>query len=157
MFAGIQALLDQGLYAAGSWSPNQGNAAPTLYELARNEYGGATGSAPSTLAQCDSDNGTKGTSKCVFYNITAGGNSTQCIQVTEFAQVTPDCYFYGTIQNYLEAYGPTLVGLTSTSATKYNSNTAAFSSQAGWSFANGLGSVNANNLYSAWKKFMGLP
>jgi hypothetical protein len=93
----------------------------------------------------------------VFYNITAGGNSTQCIQVTEFAQVTPDCYFYGTIQNYLEAYGPTLVGLTSTSATKYNSNTAAFSSQAGWSFANGLGSVNANNLYSAWKKFMGLP
>jgi subtilase family serine protease len=158
MFAGVQAVLDQGLYAAGAWSPNQGNAAPTLYELARNEYGGATGSTPSTLAQCDSDNGTKGTGKCVFYNITSGGNSTQCIQVAAFAQVTPDCYFYGTIQNYLEGfYGPTLVGLTSTSATKYNSNTAAFSSTPGWSFANGLGSVNANNLYSAWKKFMGLP
>jgi subtilase family serine protease len=157
MFAGIQALLDQGLYAAGAWSPNQGNAAPTLYELARNEYGGATGGTPSSLAKCDSNNGTKGTSSCVFHNITSAGNSTQCIQVAAFSQYTPDCYFYGTIQNYLEFYGPTLVGLTSTSTTTYNSTTAAFASRAGWSFANGLGSVNANNLYSAWAKFMGLP
>ncbi len=157
MFAGVQAVVDQGLYQAGAWSPNQGNAAPTLYELARNEYGGATGSAPATLDQCNANNGTKGTSKCVFYNITAGGNSTQCIQVAELSQVTPNCYFYGTIQNYLEFYGPTKVGLTSTSTTKYNANTAAFSAQPGWSFANGLGSVNAVNLLSAWKKFNYLP
>ena len=157
MFAGLQAVIDQGLYQAGAWSPDQGNAAPTLYELARSEYGGPTGSAPATLDQCNSNNGTKGTSKCVFYNITAGGNSTQCIQVAALAQTTPDCYFYGTIQNYLEFYGPTLVGLTSTSATKYNSTTAAFAAQPGWSFANGLGSVNAVNLLSAWKKFNYLP
>ncbi|GAB2592394.1 S53 family peptidase [Dyella jejuensis] len=156
MFAGIQALIDQGLSKAGL-SPNQGNAAPTLYELARSEYGGPTGSTPATLSQCDSNNGTKGTSNCVFYNITEGGNSTQCIQVAELSQTTPDCYFYGTIQNYLQTYGPTKVGLTATSTTKYNSNTAAYAAQAGWSFANGLGTVNAKNLYAAWKSFVNAP
>jgi subtilase family serine protease len=155
MFAGLQALIDQGLSNAGL-SPNQGNAAPTLYELARNEYGGPTGKAPATLANCNSDNGTSGTSKCVFYNITEGGNSTQCIQVAEFSQVTPDCYFYGTIQNFEGFYGPTLVGLTSTNTSKYSTAASAFPAQAGWSFANGLGTVNANNLYKAWKSFVGL-
>jgi subtilase family serine protease len=153
MFAGIQALIDQGLYSAGL-PKNQGNAAPTLYELGRNEYGGPTGSAPASLAQCNSNNGTSGTSKCVFHNVTEGGNSTQCIQVASFGQTTPDCYFYGTIQNFQQFYGPTKVGLTSTSATKYNPSTAGYAAQAGWSFANGLGSVNANNLFKAWKSFV---
>lgn len=156
MMAGIQALIDQGLSSDGL-SANQGNAAPTLYELARNEYGGPTGKAPGSLAGCNSDNGTSGTGKCVFYNITAGGNSTQCIQVAAFAQTTPDCYFYGTIQNFEQFYGPTLVGLTATSTSKYNSTTAAYAAQAGWSFANGLGTVNAGNLLNAWKKFVNAP
>jgi len=156
MFAGIQALIDQGLANAGL-SPNQGNAAPTLYELARNEYGGATGSAPSTLAGCDADNGTKGTGKCVFHNITDGGNSTQCVVVEEFGESTPDCYFYGTIQNFEGFYGPTQIGLTSTSTSTYNTKTAAYAAQAGWNFANGLGSVNAYNLLTAWKKFVNAP
>ncbi|HKT30414.1 S53 family peptidase [Dyella sp.] len=156
MFAGIQALIDQGLSNAGL-SKNQGNAAPTLYELARHEYGGPTGSAPGTLAKCNASNGTNGTGKCVFYNVTTGGNSTQCVQVAAFAETTPDCYFYGTIQNFQQFYGPTLVGLTSASTSNYNSNTAAFSAQPGWSFANGLGSVNAGNLLSAWKAFVNAP
>jgi subtilase family serine protease len=156
MFAGIQALIDQGLQQAGG-SAFQGNAAPTLYELARTEFGGATGSAPSTLAGCDADNGTKGTAKCVFHNITDGGNSTQCINVEEFDSTTPDCYYYGTIQNFEEFYGPTQIGLTSSNASKYNANTAAYLASAGWNFANGLGSVNANNLLAAWKKFNNLP
>ncbi|GGA34291.1 S53 family peptidase [Dyella nitratireducens] len=155
MFAGIQALIDQGLSSAGG-SVDQGNAAPTLYELARNEYGGTTGSAPSTLAACNANNGTKGTSKCVFYNITDGGNSTQCIELLSENEVTPDCYFYGTINNFEGFFGPVKVGLTSSNATKYNSTTAAYAAQAGWSFANGLGSVNATNLLSAWKSFNGL-
>jgi subtilase family serine protease len=153
MFAGIQALLDQGLSQAGG-SMNQGNAAPTLYELARNEYGGPTGSAPPSLAACNANNGTKGTSKCVFYNVTEGGNSTQCIEFS--GQTTPDCYIYGTINNFEGFFGPVQVGLTATSTTKYNSTTAAYAAQAGWSFANGLGSVNANNLFTAWKNFNGL-
>jgi subtilase family serine protease len=153
MFAGIQALIDQGLSAKGL-SAFQGNAAPTLYQLASSEYGGATGSAPSTLAGCDADNGTKGTAKCVFHNITDGGNSTQCINVLAFGETTPDCYYYGTIQNFEGFYGPTQVGLTSSNANKYNANTAAFAASAGWNFANGLGSVNADNLFTAWKKFV---
>ncbi|GGA30509.1 S53 family peptidase [Dyella nitratireducens] len=156
MFAGIQALIDQGLSNAGL-PKNQGNAAPTLYELARNEYGGPTGSAPGTLAKCNASNGTSGTGKCVFYNITTGGNSTQCVQIAALSQITPDCYFYGTIQNFLQFYGPTKVGLTATSTSSYNSNTAAYSAQSGWSFANGLGSVNAANLLSAWKAFVNAP
>lgn len=156
MFAGIQALIDQGLSKAGL-SPNQGNAAPTLYVLASSEYGGPTGSAPSTLAACNADNGTKGTSQCVFHNITDGGNSTQCIVVAEFDETTPDCYFYGKINNFEGFYGPTTVGLTSSSTSAYNSKTAAFAAQSGWSFANGLGSVNASNLFAAWKKFVNAP
>ncbi|MFK2875526.1 S53 family peptidase [Rhodanobacter hydrolyticus] len=156
MFAGIQALIDQGMSKAGL-STDQGNAAPTLYALARSEYGDATGAVPSTLAQCDADNGTKGTAKCVFHNITGGGNSTQCIEVEAFAETTPDCYFYGTIANFEGFYGSTKIGLTSTSATKYNPTTAAYAAQPGWSFANGLGSVNAGNLYSAWKAFVNAP
>ena len=154
MFAGIQALVDQALSNAGL-PKNQGNAAPTLYELARSEYGGPSGTAPATLARCNSNNGATGTSKCVFYNITTGGNSTQCVQLS--GQVTPDCYFYGTSQNFLQFYGPTLVGLTSTSATKYNSTTAAYAARPGWSFANGLGTVNAGNLVNAWKAFVNAP
>jgi subtilase family serine protease len=156
MFAGIQALIDQGLSKAGL-SADQGNAAPTLYALARSEYGDATGAVPASLAQCDADNGTKGTSKCVFHNITGGGNSTQCIEVAAFAETTPDCYFYGTIANFEGFYGSTKIGLTSTSTTKYNPTTAAYAAQPGWSFANGLGSVNASNLYSAWMAFVNAP
>lgn len=156
MFAGIQALVDQGLSKAGL-TADQGNAAPTLYVLASNEYGGATGPAPSSLAACNADNGATGTGNCVFHDITGGGNSTQCIVVEEFDETTPDCYFYGTINNFEGAYGPTKVGLTATSIASYNKNTAAYAGHPGWNFANGLGSVNAANLLAAWKKFVNVP
>jgi len=72
-------------------------------------------------------------------------------------ETTPDCYFYGSIQNFLQVYGPVQIGLTATSTSKYNSNTAAYAARAGWSFANGLGSVNAGNLFKAWKTFVHAP
>lgn len=159
MFAGIQALIDQGMSKAGL-TADQGNAAPTLYVLASLEYGGAIGPTPGSLATCNANNGTTGTSHCVFHDITDGGNSTQCVAVEEFDEVTPDCYFYGTIENFVFGgtnYGPTLVGLTSTNSSAYNANTAAFAAHAGWNFANGLGSVNATNLLAAWKAFVGAP
>jgi len=156
MFAGIQALVDEGLSNAGLQA-DQGNAAPTLYVLASNEYGGATGAAPSSLATCNADNGATGTGKCIFHDITDGGNSTQCIVVESFDETTPDCYFYGTLKNFEGFYGPTEVGLTATSIASYNANTAAYAAHAGWSFANGLGSVNAANLLAAWKKFVNAP
>ncbi len=155
MFAGIQALVDQGLSRQGRVE-NQGNAAPTLYALATLEYGGSFGYQPLSLDQCNSDRGAKGTSQCVFHNVTRGGISTQCIQQLPDT-VTPDCYFYATIPNYELDYlgnlipaGSVQLGLTSTSTSKY---VPAFSAQRGWSFAAGLGSVNATNLLSAWKSF----
>jgi len=151
MFAGIQALLDEGLRAPGR-SEDQGNAAPTLYALAAQEYGGATGTPPSSLAACNADNGETGTSNCVFHNVTRGGISTQCVQQLP-SVVTPDCYFYGNVGNLYKQFGPVQVGLMSLSTTQYSQQTSAYPSQPGWSFAAGLGSVNATNLLSAWKTF----
>lgn len=150
MFAGIQAVIDQGLAAKGL-SPNQGNAAPTLYALAADEYGGAKGNPPSSLATCNADNGAKGTGKCVFHNVTRGSIATQCVQQLP-SVVTPDCYFYGALPN--SWLGSIQTGLTSTSTSKYNATTEAFAARPGWSFASGLGSVDANNLLSAWKAFV---
>ena len=59
MFAGIQALMDQGLADRGL-PKNQGNAAPTLYALAERQYGGAGGPNAAGLATCSSDNGATG-------------------------------------------------------------------------------------------------
>ena len=155
MMAGIQALIDQGLAAKGL-PVDQGNAAPTLYALAAEEYGGSSGTPPSTLAACSADNGATGTSKCTFHNVTSGGISTQCIQQLP-NYVTPDCYFYGTVTNLFGFYGPFQVGLTSNSATKYAAANIAYPSKPGWSFAAGLGSVNAANLLAAWKAFEFVP
>jgi subtilase family serine protease len=154
MFAGIQALMDQGLSEAGL-PASQGNAAPTLYALAAKEYGGPTGAVPATLDGCSSDNGTKGTAKCVFHNVVRGGISTQCYQVNGAATPTPDCYFYITNPEFL--FGPAQLGLMSTDPSKkYSTKTEAFAAQPGWSFATGLGSVDAGNLLAAWKSFVGV-
>jgi hypothetical protein len=87
----------------------------------------------------------------VFHNITRGSIATQCVQQPP-GIVTPDCYFYGSLP--ASSYGPLQVGLTSTNASKYNINTEAFAAEPGWSFASGLGSVNAQNLFNAWKAFV---
>lgn len=154
MFAGIQALMDQGLHARGL-PLDQGNAAPTLYALAAQEFGGATGTPPATLAACDADNGTAGTADCVFHNVTSGSNSTQCIEVQpRYNFTTYNCYFYGSVDSDDEQ-----VGLTSSvySPTSYTATNKAFPAQPGWSFANGLGSVNATNLLIAWRAFDNAP
>ena len=164
MFASIQALIDQGLADKGL-RPNQGNAPPTLYALASEEYGSASTRPPATLAGCQAGNGTVGTQQCVFHDITLGGNSTNCESATitetggaPFTISTPDCYVYQTVtlaDNF--SSGTFNAGLTSTSTTQYNPNTAAFAARPGWDFANGLGSVNAQNLLTAWKAFVDAP
>jgi subtilase family serine protease len=149
LFAGIQALIDQSLSDAGL-SPNQGNAAPTLYALAAKEYGDP--SAPATsLAGCNANLSAK-TSACVFHNVTRGGISTQCVQHP--GQITPNCYFYALVPSFQGKYPLTRLGLTSLSSTSYQP---AYPAQPGWSFAAGLGSVNASNLLAAWKSFVGVP
>jgi len=161
MFAGIQALMDQGLAARGL-PADQGNAAPTLYALAAQEYGGPTGPAPASLAACNANNGINGTSSCVFHNITRGSNSTNCRQQGAYPEgfggyVTPNCYFYASGESQ---YGFEFqVGLTTTDAapTSYGVSNKAFGAQPGWSFTSGLGSVNATNLLMAWRAFVNAP
>ncbi|WP_158883704.1 protease pro-enzyme activation domain-containing protein [Rhodanobacter sp. L36] len=161
MFAGIQALIDQGIAMRGL-PADQGNAAPTLYALAQQEYGSASGTAPASLAACSADNGTNGTASCVFHNVTRGSNSTQCYHydgeidyVTGAPLATPNCYFYAT--TVINGFN-TQEGLTSLDPTKpYSPQTKAYSAQAGWSFASGLGSVNATNLLIAWRGFVNAP
>lgn len=156
MFAGIQALIDQGLVMRGM-PADQGNAAPTLYALAQQEYGGPSGQVPASLAACNADNGSIGTANCVFHNITRGSTSTNCANFNEIAN-TPNCYFYKTVDPY--GYGSLeTVGLTTTDATptSYSPANKAYGAQPGWSFAAGLGSVNATNLLIAWRAFVHAP
>ncbi len=158
MFAGIQALIDQGIAMRGL-PADQGNAAPTLYALAAQEYGGPTGQPPTTLSACGSDNGNNGTASCVFHNITRGSISTECYQIRT-SSPTPDCYFFATSNvspNRFTQYTNVPVGLTSTSSTQYGPQYKAYSAQPGWSFASGLGSVNATNLLIAWRAFVHAP
>lgn len=161
MFAGIQALVDQAL-ADKHLAKDQGNAAPTLYALAAEEYGEASGSVPASLAACDADHGARGTGGCVFHNVTRGSNSVQCIEAA--GEVTRDCYFYGSMPDFLvigpsgnPTYVTVRIGLTSTNPKQYNAASAAYAARPGWSFASGLGSVNAGNLVAAWEKFVNLP
>ncbi|WP_158882026.1 protease pro-enzyme activation domain-containing protein [Rhodanobacter sp. L36] len=155
MFAGIQALIDQGIAMRGL-PANQGNAAPTLYALAQQEYGGASGAVPASLAACSADNGNNGTSSCVFHNITRGSTSTQCVSFDGGAD-TPNCYFYGAVNPY--GYGVETEGLTTTDAapTAYGVNNKAYGAGPGWNFASGLGSVNVTNLLIAWRAFVHAP
>jgi len=155
MFAGVQALIDQGIAMRGL-PADQGNAAPTLYALAQQEYGGPNGPAPASLAACSADNGNNGTANCVFHNTTRGSISTQCVSF-DGGEDTPNCYFYKTVDPY--GYGNETVGLTTIDAapTTYGVSNKAYGAQPGWSFATGLGSVNVTNLLIAWRAFVHAP
>jgi subtilase family serine protease len=155
MFAGIQAVIDQGLAARGL-PLNQGNAAPTLYALAAKEYGDALGAAPASLATCNADNGTSGTQDCVFHNVTRGAISSNCYDVDPYF-TTSHCYYYLSSDFGGGATGH--LGLTTTDAnpTSYGPANKAFGARPGWSFASGLGSVDAKNLLIAWRAFVGAP
>jgi hypothetical protein len=153
MFAGIQALIDQGLAARGL-SANQGNAAPTLYALAANEYGIADAPNSANLATCNANNGATGTAACVFHNVTRGSISSNCYEIAgEFT--TANCFYYtGYYDN-----GNVSMGLTTSDAspTTYGVPNKAYGAQPGWSFASGLGSVNVTNLLIAWRAFVHAP
>ncbi|WP_158883485.1 protease pro-enzyme activation domain-containing protein [Rhodanobacter sp. L36] len=164
LMAGVQALIDQGIAQRGL-PANQGNAAPTLYALAGQEYGNRQSPVPASLAACASvDNGDPNAGAgCVFHNIVRGNISTQCI-TNAFLQgpnpYTTDCYNYGTVRNlsiFLAGLGPSTVGLTSLDPYNYATATKAYSAQPGWSFASGLGSVNARNLLMAWRAYVKAP
>jgi len=151
MMAGIQALMDQGLAMRGL-PQDQGNAAPALYAIAAQEYGTRTGPHASSLNACSADNGTDGTGNCVFHDITRGTTSTECYQEIGSDILTPDCYFIGTV-----ASGTVQIGLTAANGSQYGAQSKAYPAQPGWSFASGLGSVDARNLLIAWRAYAHAP
>jgi len=151
MMAGLQALIDQGIAMRGL-PADQGNAAPTLYALAGQEYGVGSGTPPTSLAACNADIGTNDNG-CVFHNVTRGSISTECYQEKPYL-VTSGCYFFSTVYQ-----GEVQVGLTTRdiAPTQYSPKNKAYGAQPGWSFASGLGSVNTKNLLIAWRKFVHAP
>ena len=101
----------------------QGNPNPTYYALAAAEYGVSGNSA------CNSSLGNGADPSCIFYDVTLGDMDVDCTG-------THNCYTpSGT-------YG----GL-STSNSAFED---AYAARAGWDFATGIGTVNANNLVMAF-------
>ena len=117
IMAGIQALVNQKIGAS------VGNPAPTLYSLAKTEYG-STGST-----SCNSSNGASAGSGCIFYDVTQGDMDVNCTG-------THGCY---------RPSGTN--GVLSTSTSSYAK---AYGTTTGWDFATGIGTVNAANLVNAW-------
>lgn len=129
IMAGIQALINQ---ATGSvW----GNPNFVYYPLAAIEYG-ATGNNA-----CNSNLGNGTDPGCVFYDITAGDITVNCLPLTSNGTTV------GTFSCFYPATNPGTNGVLSTSNTAYQP---AFSAQVGWDFATGIGTVNAANLVANW-------
>ena len=118
ILAGIQALVNQ------KNGGRQGNPNTVYYRLAREAYG-STGSS-----KCNSTNGNKIGSSCVFNDITLGDLDVNCTG-------TNNCYLPSGKN-----------GVLSTSNSSYKP---AYVSGLGWDFATGIGSVNAFNLVANWK------
>jgi subtilase family serine protease len=121
ILAAIQALANQ---KTGSRS---GNPNPTYYSLAAAEYG-AGGNT-----NCNSSRGNGVASTCIFYDVTEGDMDLPCQSV------------FGTLSDCFQPSGT--FGVLSTSHSGF---LPAFSANAGWDFATGIGTINAANLVNNW-------
>lgn len=116
--AGVQALINQ---ATGA---NHGNIGPTLYDLARVQYG--------TVASPNSGcSATDTRAQCVFHDVATGDIDVPC-----FAG-TGDCY-----TKKDDSFGIVSNGGQASMVTAWKAGT-------GYDYATGLGSVNVNNLVNA--------
>jgi len=125
IMAGIQALVNQ--VTGERW----GNPNTVYYALASTEYG-ATGSTA-----CNSTTAATTGAGCVFYDITQGDNTSAC-KVNGTAK--DNCYIptgstYGVLSTSLTADIP------------------AYTTNVGWDFPTGIGSVNAYNLAQAFVSY----
>lgn len=112
-----------------------GNVAPQLYVLAAKTYGTTSftgGSCNGSGASGIGETTSLPAASCVFHDVQTGNNAEPC------AAGTPNCYS-GQGQNY---------GVTSLSTTAAEP---AYAAGEGWDYASGLGSINVNNLFSAWQ------
>ncbi len=123
-FASIQALINQ--KAGGP----QGNPAPNYYALGAGEYGTPGSPNAANLKSCNSNNGAKVGSSCIFHDVTKGSNDVPCYG-------TNNCYVpqteeYGVLSKSDKALEP------------------AYSTTSGWDFVTGLGTPNVTNLVNNW-------
>ena len=127
--AGVQALVNQATGAP------QGNPNYVYYSLATTEYGtSGSGACNSTLGNA-TDPG------CIFYDVTLGDMDVPCqaLSSSGHSKLIFNCYYPST--------NPGTYGVLSTSNAAYEP---AYTSQAGWDFATGIGTVNAYNLVANW-------
>jgi subtilase family serine protease len=117
IWAGFQALINQKVGA------HQGNANTVYYSLANTEYGTAGSST------CNSTEGNKVGSSCIFYDVTQGDMDVNCT---------------GKVNCFLPS-GTN--GALSSSSTTFE---VAFGTTTGWDFATGIGTVNVTNLANNW-------
>jgi uncharacterized repeat protein (TIGR01451 family) len=112
----------QGLVNQSTGS-KQGNPNPTYYALAAAEYGAGGNSG------CNSSSGNATSAGCVFYDVMLGDMDVDCTG-------TNNCYLpSGTI------------GVLSVTDTPFS---IAYGTTAGWDFATGIGTINAENLVRGW-------
>jgi subtilase family serine protease len=130
IMAGIQALVNQ--HTNSRW----GNPNTTYYSLANAEYGvGGAGAAA-----CNSNTVPKTSNSCVFYDVTQGDIDGACKGSGAGSATLRNCF--------KPAGSPaTAIGILSTSN---STSQPAYSTNVGWDFATGIGSVNAYNLVMNW-------
>jgi len=124
-FASIQALINQ--KAGGP----QGNPAPIYYDLAQVEYGTPTYPHTATFSECNSNDGNKVESTCIFHDVTRGTNDVPCYG-------TSNCFDPNPAADY---------GVLSVSDSSLE---VAYPTTKGWDFATGLGTPNVTNLVNRW-------
>ncbi len=106
-----------------STGSKQGNPNPSYYALAAAQYGAGGNSG------CNSSSGNATSAGCVFYDVTLGDMDVDCTG-------TNNCYRpSGTI------------GVLSVTDTPFSK---AYGTTAGWDFATGIGTINAENLVKGW-------
>jgi hypothetical protein len=125
IMAGIQTLVNQ--KTASRW----GNPNTVYYKLAKTEFGEFGNLA------CDSSILPLTGSPCIFNDITQGDNDAVCAAAK--GGVLNNCY----------KPGKAIYGVLSTSN---KDDQPAYSSNVGWDFPSGIGSVNAYNLVMGWPK-----
>jgi hypothetical protein len=127
--AGVQALINQ---AAGQ---SHGNVTPAFYAIAAKEYGTNASPNVASLTACNSSNGAAVGNTCVFNDVTQGDIDVPC-----FAGAA-DCF----------SNGKNGIGVVSDGG--HTSLVPAWTTNAGYDYATGLGSINATNLVNAMVKY----
>jgi subtilase family serine protease len=136
IMAGIQALVNQKTGSA------QGNPNYVYYKLAAKQY------SASGLAACNSASSASEAGACNFHNVARGDIDVNCSGTQSCYESTAGNPGQGGRHHGFGSQGGEGDGALSTSSQSYAPAYGAFS---GWSFATGIGSVNAYNLVNNWK------